>query len=159
MVPRAAVTHAQDMSYEPDVPSRNESLWIATAAATQGPWGVAFAGGAVAAAAHFAAHLLGGHLTLAAPLTGGLVVFFLIGSIGALLGKSRDRARAWAHRHPWKYAVAPAIGVGAIALPVYLLFSTAGIVGATFDALWTAVSVLVIVGLVGLVVGAVRRDS
>jgi hypothetical protein len=159
MAPRTAVTHPQDMSYEPDVPSRNESLWIATAAATQGPWGVAFAGGAVVTVAHFAAHALAGHFTLASPVAGGLVVFFLIGAIGALFGKSRDRALAWAHRHPWKYAVAPAIGAGALALPVYLLFSTAGILGATAGAFWTAVSVLVTVGLVGLVVGAVRRDS
>ncbi|HEY7485023.1 MAG TPA: hypothetical protein VH912_11235 [Streptosporangiaceae bacterium] len=147
------------MSHTPDVPSRNESLWIATAAATQGPWGLAFAGGAVIGGAQMALQLLGGHLTVAGPLAAGLVAFFLIGSIGALLGKSRDRARAWAHRHPWRYGVAPAIGVGATVLPVKLLLSGAGPIGATFDALWTALSVLVIVGLVGMVVGAVRRDA
>src|SRR6266545_3442087 len=135
------------MSYTPDVPGRNESMWIATAAATQGPWGLAIAGGAVVGGAQLAIELLGGHLTVAGPVAAGLTVLFLIGSIGALLGKSRDRAIAWAHRHPWRFAVVPAIGAGVAVLPVKLLFSTAGLFGATFDAMWTAVSVLVIVGL------------
>jgi hypothetical protein len=145
------------MSFTPDVPSRNESLWIATAAASQGPWGLAAAGGAVVGGAQLVLQLAGGHLTVAGPLGSGLVVFFLIGSIGALLGKSRDRARAWAHQHPWRFAVVPALAAGAADLPVKLLLSSAGVFGATVDAMWTAISVLVIVGLVGMVVGAVRR--
>ncbi|HEX6469674.1 MAG TPA: hypothetical protein VF069_11315 [Streptosporangiaceae bacterium] len=145
------------MSYTPDVPGRNDSLWIATAAATQGPWGLAFAGGAVVGGAQLALHVLGGHLTVAGPLTSGLMAFFLIGSIGALLLKGRDRARAWAHRHPWRFAVVPAIGAGATVLPVKLLLSTAGLFGATFAAMSTAASVFIIVGLIGMVVGAVRR--
>lgn len=146
------------MSYTPEVPGRNESLWIATAAAMQGPWGLAAAGGAVVGGAQLALQLLAGHLTVAGPLAGGLTAFFLIGSIGALLGKDRDRARAWAHRHPWRYGLAPALGAGATVLPVKLLLSTAGLVGAAFGALWTGITVLVVVGLVGMVVGAVRRD-
>ena len=147
------------MSYKPDVPGRNESLWIATAAAVQGPWGIATAGGAVVGGVQLALQLLGGHLTVAGPLAAGLVAFFLIGSIGALLLKGRDRARTWAHSHPWRFAVVPAIGAGATVFPVKLLFSTAGFVGATFGALGTAVSVFIIVGLVAMVVGAVRRTT
>jgi hypothetical protein len=147
------------MSYTPDVPSRNESLWIATAAASRGPWGLAAAGGAVIGGVQLAAELAGGHLTLAGPLASGLMVFVLIGAIGALLGKSRDRARDWAHRHPWRFAAVPAIAAGAVDLPVKLVLSSAGILGATADAMWTALCVLVIVGLVGMVVGAVRRSS
>ena len=143
------------MSYTPDVPGRHESLWIATAAASQGPWGLAAAGGAVIGGVQLAA----GHLTLAGPLASGLMVFFLIGSIGALLGKSRDRARDWAHRHPWRFAVVPAIGAGVVDLPVKLVLSSAGIFGAAADAMWTALAMFVIVGLVGMVVGAVRRGS
>src|SRR5918992_4695513 len=143
------------MSYTPEVPSRNESLWIATSAAAQGPWGVAFAGGAVVGGAQLAFELLSGHLTVAGPLAHGLTVFFLIGSIGALLIKGRDRARAWAHRHPWRFAVVPPIGAGATLLPVQLLLSTSRIFRATAPALWTALTVLVTVGLVGMVVGAV----
>jgi hypothetical protein len=147
------------MSYTPEVPSRNESLWIATSAAMQGPWGLAFAGGAVVGGAQLVFQLLSGHLTVAGPLAGGLTVFFLVGSIGALLMKGRDRARTWARQHPWRFALAPAIGAGATVLPVQLLLSTQGVFGATWDALWTALSVLVIVGLVGMVAGAVRRDT
>jgi hypothetical protein len=147
------------MSYTPDVPSRHESLWIATAAAAQGPWGLAAAGGGVIGGVQLAAELAGGHLTLAGPLASGLIVFFLIGSIGALLGKSRDRARDWAHSHPWRFAVVPAIGAAVVDLPVKLFLSSAGILGATADAMWAALSVFVIVGLVGMVVGAVRRGS
>lgn len=147
------------MSYTPEVPGRNESLWIATAAAMQGPWALATAGGAVIGGAQLAIELINGHLTVAGPLASGLMTFFLIGSIGALLGKERDRARAWAHRHPWRFAVVPAIGAAAVDLPVKLVLSSAGIFGATADAMWTALSVFVIVGLVGMVVGAVRRAT
>jgi hypothetical protein len=147
------------MSYTPDVPGRHESLWIATTAASQGPWGLAAAGGAVIGGVQLAAELTGGHLTVAGPLASGLMVFFLIGSIGALLGKSRDRARDWARHHPWRFAVVPAIAVGAVDLPVKLVLSSAGIFGATADAMWSALSVFVIVGLVGMVVGAVRRGT
>jgi hypothetical protein len=145
------------MSYTPEVPSRNESLWIATTAAMQGPWGLAAAGGAVVGGAQLIIELSGGHLSVATPLASGLMAFLLIGSIGALLGKNRDRARDWAHRHPWRFAMVPAIGAAAADLPIKLLLSSAGIFGATFDAMWAAVSVFVIVGLVGMVVGAVRR--
>jgi hypothetical protein len=147
------------MSYTPDVPSRDESLWIATSAAMQGPWGLAAAGGAVFGGVQLALQLLGGHLTVAGPVASGLMAFFLIGSVGALLARRRDRALAWAHSHPWRFAIVPAIGAGATVLPVRLLFSTAGIFGATFNAIWTTASVFVIVGLIGMVVGAVRRAS
>ncbi|HEU5160341.1 MAG TPA: hypothetical protein VFU43_25305 [Streptosporangiaceae bacterium] len=147
------------MSYTPEVPSRQESLWIATAAASQGPWGLAAAGGAVIGGVQLGAELLGGHLTVAGPIASGLIVFLLIGSVGALLGKDRDRARDWAHRHPWRFAIAPAIAAAAVDLPVKLVLSSAGLVGATADAMWAALSVFVIVGLVGMVVGAVRRGS
>jgi hypothetical protein len=147
------------MSYTPDVPGRNESLWIATAAAAQGPWGLAVAGGAVVGGAQLVLQLLGGHLTVAGPLASGLMAFFLIGSIGALLLKGRDRARAWAHSHPWRFAVVPAIGAGATVFPVKLLLSSAGLFGAAFGAIGTAASVLVLVGLVGMVLGAVRHTS
>jgi hypothetical protein len=72
------------MSYTPELPGRDESLWIATSPATHGP-------------------------------------------MAARPGRRRGDRR--------------------------------GIVRATFDAMWTAAGVLVIVGLVGMVVGAVRRDA
>jgi hypothetical protein len=147
------------MSYTPDIPSRHESLWIATAAASQGPWGLAAAGGAVIGGVQLAVELTDGHLTVAGPLAAGLIVFVLIGSIGALAGKSRDRARDWARRHPWRFAVVPATAAAAVDLPVELVLGSAGIFGATADAMWAAFGVFVIVGLVGMVVGAVRRGS
>jgi hypothetical protein len=158
MANRATAAHPENMSYTPEIPSRNESLWIATSAAAQGPWGLAAAGGAVIGGGQLAIELLSGHVTVASPLAAALTVFFLIGPIGALLGKGRDRARAWAHRHPWRYAVVPALAAGAAVLPVKLLLSTAGIIGATGAALGTAATILVIVGLAGMIVGAVRRN-
>ena len=38
------------MTYQPDVPSRSESTWIAMAAATRGPWKAALAGGVIVGA-------------------------------------------------------------------------------------------------------------
>jgi hypothetical protein len=113
----------------------------------------------VVGGAQLTLELLGGHLTVAGPLAAAVTVFLLIGSIGALLGKGRDRARAWAHRHPWRFAAVPALAAGAAVLPVKLLLSDAGIFGATFNAFVTAEIVLVIVGLVGMVVGASARHA
>lgn len=147
------------MTYQPDVPSRSESTWIAAAAASQGPWPAALAGGAVAAAADFGVHLLAGHPTLAAPLALGLVVFFLIGAGGAVLRQGPDRARAWAQRHPWSYASVPAAGTAATVFASYLFLSSEGLFGSLWDGLWDGVGVLLLLAVVGYVARAVRPAS
>jgi hypothetical protein len=147
------------MTYQPDVPRRSESTWIAMSAASQGPWAGALAGGAVAGGVDLALHLLGGHLTVAGPLSFGLAVFFLIGAGGALLRRGHDRTRAWAQQHPWSYALVPAAGTAATVFASFLLFSGDGLFGSLWEGLSDGLGVLVLLGIIGYVARGVRPAS
>jgi hypothetical protein len=141
------------MTYQPDVPSRSESTWIAMAAATRGPWKAALAGGVIVGAADAGLHLVTGSLTVAMPLWYALVAFFLIGGAGALLRGGRDRARTWAMSHPLRYALVPGAGAAATVLVTRLLL---GFSGAFFNALFAGLAVTVLVAMIGYVARAVH---
>lgn len=128
-------------------------------AASEGPWPAALAGGALAGLADLGLHLLGGHLTLAAPLAFGLTVFFLIGAGGALLRRGHDRARAWAQRHPWSYAAVPAAGTAVTVFAAYLFLSAHGLFASAWEGLSDGLGVLVLLGIVGYVARGVRPAS
>jgi hypothetical protein len=147
------------MTYQPDVPRRSDSTWIAMSAASQGPWAAALAGGAVAGAADLGLHLLGGHLTLAGPLSFGLAVFFLIGAGGALLRRGYDRTRAWAQGHPWTYALVPAAGTAATVFAAFLFLSGESLFGSLWEGLSDGLGVLVLLGIIGYVARGVRPAS
>jgi hypothetical protein len=151
--------HHQDMTYQPDVPRRSDSTWIAVSAASQGPWAAALAGGAVAGGVDLALHLLGGHLTVAGPLSFGLAVFFLIGAGGALLRRGYDRTRAWAQQHPWSFALVPAAGTAATVFASFLLLSTDGLFGSLWEGLSDGLGVLFLIGIIGYVARGVRPAS
>src|SRR5262249_54360702 len=151
--------HHRDMTYQPDVPQRSESTWIAMSAASQGPWSVALAGGAVAGAADLGLHLLGGHLTLAAPLAFGLGAVFLLGAGRALLNRGYDRTRAWAQAHPWSYALVPAGGTAATVFASYLFLSTSGFFASLWEGLSSGLGVLVLLAIIGYVARGVRPAS
>lgn len=154
-----ATAHTHDMTYQPDVPERSGATWIAMSAASEGPWAAALAAGAVAGFADVALHLLGGHLTVAAPLAFGLTVFFLVGAGGALLRHGHDRARAWAQRHPWSYAAVPAAGTAATVFATYLLLSAHGLFSSLWQGLSDGLGVLIVLGIVGYVARGVRPAS
>src|SRR3954462_1249757 len=139
---RRRAPHHRDMTYQPDVPRRSDATWIAMSAASQGPWPAALAGGAVAGGLDLALHLLGGHLTVAGPLSFGLAVFFLIGAGGALLRRGHDRTRAWAQAHPWSYALVPAAGTAATVFAAFLFFSGAGLFASAWEGLSDGFGVL-----------------
>jgi hypothetical protein len=147
------------MTYEPDVPRRSDSTWIAMSAASQGPWALALGGGAVAGLADLGLHVLNGHITLAAPLAFGLTIFFLIGGGGALLRRGYDRTRAWAQQHPWSYAVVPAMGTAATVFASYLFLSGSGLFGSLWEGLSDGVGVLFLLGIIGYVARGVRPAS
>jgi hypothetical protein len=151
--------HHRDMTYEPDVPSRSDSTWIAMSAASQGPWAIALAGGAAVGLADLGLHVLGGHLTMAAPLSLGLAVFFLIGAGGALLRGGHDRTRAWAQRHPWAYAAVHAAGTAATVFAAYLFLSADGIFGNLWEGVSDGVGVLFLLAIIGYVARGVRPAS
>lgn len=129
------------------------------AAASQGPWTTALAGGAIAGLADLGTHVLSGHATLAAPLAFGLTVFFLIGTGGALLRTGHDRARTWAQSHPWRYATVPAVGVAATVSAAYLLFSGHGIFASVWEGLGDGLGVLALLAVIGYVARGVRPAS
>lgn len=127
--------------------------------ASQGPWPAALAGGVVAGGADLGLHLLGGHLSLAGPLSFGLVVFFLIGGGGALLRRGPDRARAWAQQHPWSYALLPAAGTAVTVFASYLFLSFHGLFSGLWEGLSDGFAVLLLLGIVGYVARGVRPAS
>jgi hypothetical protein len=149
-----AVMQLWGMTYQPDVPSRSESTWIAVSAATRGPWRAALAGGVIVGAADTGLHLLTGSLTVAMPLWYALVAFFVIGGAGALLRGGRDRARYWAMSHPLRYALVPGAGAAATVLAMRLLLDFSG---AFLNALLAGLVVTVLVGMTGYVARAVHR--
>jgi hypothetical protein len=159
MAPGRPVAHHHDMTYQPDVPRRSDSTWIAMSAASQGPWPAALAGGAVAGGADLALHLLSGHLTVAGPVSFGLAVFFLIGGGGALLHRGHDRTRAWAQAHPWSYALVPAAGTAATVFASYLFLSAHGLFGSLWEGLSDGFGVLLLLGIIGYVARGVRPAS
>jgi hypothetical protein len=147
------------MTYQPDVPRRSDSTWIALSAASEGPWSAALAGGVVAGGADLLLHLLGGQLTVAGPLSFGLEMFFLIGAGGALLRHGHDRTRAWAQQHPWSYALMPAAGTAATVFASFLFLSTHGLFGSLWKGLSDGFGVLLLLGIVGYVARGVRPAS
>jgi hypothetical protein len=147
------------MTYQPDVPRRSETTWIAMSAASQGPWTAALAGGAVIGLADFALHLAGWHLSLADPVALALAVFFLIGAGGALLRRGHDRARAWAQRHPWSYASVPAAGTAITVFATYLFLSGHGLFGSLWEGLSDGLGVLVLLAIIGYVARGLRPAS
>jgi hypothetical protein len=104
-------------------------------------------------------HVLGGHLTVAAPLALGLAVFFLIGAGGALLRRGYDRTRAWAQQHPWAYASVPAAGTAATVFAAYLFLSSDGVFGSLWEGLGDGLGVLFLLGIIGYVARGVRPAS
>lgn len=149
-----AVMQLWGMTYQPDVPSRSESTWIALSAASRGPWRAALAGGVIVGAADAGLHLLTGSLTVAMPLWYALVAFFLIGGAGAFLRGGRDRARTWAMSHPLRYALVPGGGAATTVLVTRLLLDFSG---AFFNALFAGLVVTALVSMIGYVARAVHR--
>jgi hypothetical protein len=143
------------MSYQPDVPSRSDNTWLSLGAAAGAPWKIAVASGAVVGLADLGLELLGGRLAPAGPISVGLTVLFLVAGIGAYL--RGGRIQDWARRHPWQVAAVPGIGTAATLFPVQWLLTDAGFFSAALSAGLRGAGVLLIVGLVGMVVGAMRR--
>lgn len=107
-------------------------------------------------AANFGLQLLSGQISIGGPITLGLTVLFLVGGIGAYLRK--DRIQTWVRNHPWRVAAVPGIGAAATMFPVLWLLTDAGFFGGAFSAALRGAGVFLIVGLVGLVIKAMRSS-
>lgn len=149
----------------PDVPraSRSGKRQLAVASATLGPWRPAAAVGAIGGGVSLALSTIGGHFglgVLAGSLSVALMLFFLVGGTGAVLGRKAGtdhRIRDWARAHPWQVAVVPAGALLVTDLVMRQFLTSEGFFGSLWDGLWRAAVVAGVVGGVGSV-SAARRS-
>ncbi|MFD0329974.1 hypothetical protein ACFQZC_21585 [Streptacidiphilus monticola] len=143
--------------------SRRESGTLAVASTSLGPWKTAAAVGAVGGAAALGIDLISLHWSLsilAGPAGIGLFLFFLVGGAGSVLTKKGGdrRLRRWAAEHPWQTAAVPAAGLFVTnTLTEYFLSTSSGVFSSIFTALWHAIILFGIVGVVGAVAGSRNR--
>jgi hypothetical protein len=116
--------------------------------------------GALGGGVSLALDTIGGHFglgVLAGALSVALMLFFLVGGAGAVLGRGgAKRLRRWVREHPWQVAAVPA---GALFVTDFIMrqFLTGeGFVGSLWDGLWRAAVVGTVVGVVGSVAAARR---
>jgi hypothetical protein len=144
--------------------SRTEKRQLAVASATLGPWRPAAAVGAIGGGVSLALDSVTGHFglgVLAGSLSVALMLFFLVGGTGAVLGRKAgtDRGlRRWARAHPWQVAAVPAGALLVTDLVMRQILTSEGFFGSLWDGLWRAVIVAGVVGVVGSV-AASRRES
>ncbi|GAB2953616.1 hypothetical protein ACFMQL_37235 [Nonomuraea fastidiosa] len=135
------------------------------------PWKAATVTGLLVGGAWFALAASGGDIkaiTIASPASLGLVAFFLIGAMTALAAKpgmagsvpGTADEQAWARRHPWAFALWPALGT---AVTVFIVRRTLAlwnleesVLSTAFDGLGRGAAVLVCAALFGM---AVARRS
>jgi hypothetical protein len=136
--------------------SRREEMTVAGTAMSGAPWAAATVTGGVVAVGDLGLHLIGAGLGLSAlsgSLSMGAVAFFVVAAAGALWRARSSRAIRWARSNPWRFAVAPALAVAAIAL-VLSIVTGGGIIDPILSGLWHGA---VVYGLTGAA-GATRKS-
>ena len=131
-------------------------MTVAGTAMSGAPWAAATVTGGVVAGGDLGLHLIGAGLGLSAlsgSLSMGAVAFFVVAAAGALWRARSSRAVRWARSNPWRFAVAPALAVAAIAL-VLSIVTGGGIIDPILSGLWHGA---VVYGLTG-VAGATRKS-
>jgi hypothetical protein len=142
--------------------SPSETRHLAVASATLGPWRAAAAVGTLGGAAALGIDVITGHWSLsilAGPVSIALFLFFLVGGIGSVAGRGGERRlRRWASAHPWRVALAPAGLLLVLDVVARGLLSTESIFASIWDGVWRAALLGAVVGVVGSVSAARRRD-
>ncbi|MEU5431601.1 hypothetical protein AB0H73_39225 [Streptomyces olivoreticuli] len=144
--------------------SPSEARQLAVASATLGPWRAAGAVAAIGSAVSLGLHTVTGDFGLAVvagALSVGLMLFFLVGGIGGVLGdrsanSSEHRIRRWARAHPWQVAVVPAGALLVSDLVMRQVLTDESFFSSMWDGLWRGALVAVVTGLIGTF-GASRR--
>ncbi|MEZ0091477.1 hypothetical protein [Streptacidiphilus sp. EB129] len=143
--------------------SPRESRQLAVASATHGPWRTAGAVGVVGGAAALGVDLISLHWSLsilAGPASIALFLFFLVGGVGSVLSKGGERRlRRWASDHPWQTAMVPAGALFVTNTLSQFFLSSSGVFASILTGLWHAAILGAVVGVVGAVAGARRRNS
>lgn len=146
------------MSHNSEI-SKAERRRLAVASATLGPWRAAAAVGGLGGGVALALGTIGDGIglgVLAGALSVSLMLFFMVGGAGAVLGDRAGagsgedrRIRRWAAVHPWRVAAMPGALMVAADVVVHQALTTQGIFGSVWDGLWRGAMVVAVVGLVG----------
>lgn len=150
------------MSHNSEI-SKAERRRLAIASATLGPWRAAAVvgglGGGVALAFGAIDDGIGLGL-LAGALSVALMLFFMVGGAGAVLGGGPSaagaadtdrRIRRWAAAHPWRVAAVPGALMVAADVVVRQVLTSQGFFGSLWEGLWRGALVVGVVGMVGRV--------
>ncbi|WP_328672889.1 hypothetical protein OG905_18060 [Streptomyces sp. NBC_00322] len=150
------------MSHNSEI-SKTERRRLAIASATLGPWRAAAAvgglGGGVALALGAIDDGIGLGM-LAGALSVALMLFFMVGGAGAVLGDAPSaagaadtdrRIRRWAAAHPWRVAAVPGALMVASDVVVRQVLTSQGFFGSLWEGLWRGALVVGVVGVVGRV--------
>ncbi|MEU7045309.1 hypothetical protein AB0A77_30220 [Streptomyces varsoviensis] len=152
-------------SYRSGEVSRAEERQLAVASATLGPWRTAAAVGALGGGVSLGFNAVVGDFGLGAvagSLSLALMLFFLVGGVGAALGgrggsAADHRIRRWARAHPWRVALAPAAALLVSDFLMRQILTSEGFFSSFWDGLGRAALVAGAVGLIGAMSGARRR--
>ena len=145
------------MSHNSEI-SKAERRRLAVAAATLGPWRAAAAVGALGGGVTLALGTIGDGIglgVLAGALSVALMLFFMVGGAGAVLGDGRARGgddrriRRWAAADPWRVAAVPGALMVAADVVVRQALTARGLFSSLWDGLWRGALVVGVVGLVG----------
>lgn len=142
--------------------SRTEKRQLAVASATLGPWRSAAAVGVLGGGVSLGLNVIGGDFglsVLAGALSVALMLFFLVGGAGSVIGSGRSdrRLRGWAAQHPWQVAAVPGSLLLVTDVIMRQILTSEGFFGSIWDGLWRAVIVAGVVGIVGSVAASRRR--
>jgi hypothetical protein len=132
-----------------------------TLAAFLWPWKPALVGGAIGAGGSLLLGLLPPvGISLLGSVSTGLFLFFLVGGVASVLrtrssspASESGRAGRWIARHPWRYALVPALALLATLFVAGLVLPGAAL-GALFGGFGPAVMVF---AATGIVAGVQRR--
>ncbi|MFI9588610.1 hypothetical protein ACIHCQ_44150 [Streptomyces sp. NPDC052236] len=146
------------MSHNSEI-SKAEQRQLAVAAATLGPWRAAATVGALGGGVALVLGAIADGIGLgvvAGALSAALLLFFVVGGAGAVLGDKKGagsgsdrRIRRWAEAHPWRVAAVPGALMIVTDVVVHQIFTGQGLFGSLWDGLCRGALVVLVVGMVG----------
>jgi hypothetical protein len=163
------------MSHNSEI-SKAERRRLAVASVTLGPWRSAAVVGGLGGGVALALGTIGDGIglgVLAGALSVALMLFFVVGGAGAVLGEQAGtaargtgtwtwrgagteattgvdrRIRRWAAAHPWRVAAVPGALMVATDVVVHQILTAQGLFDSLWDGLWRGALVVGVVGLVG----------
>lgn len=145
---------------EPNL-SRREEMSISGAAVSGTPWAAAVVTGAVVTSGDVGLHTIGSSMNLSATsgsVALGAVAFFVVAAVGSLWRSRPSRVIWWGRRHPWRFAVLPAVVSAMIAL-VLSVVTGGGIAQGILSGLWHGGVVYGLTGAAWVIIRSGKSDK